>query len=72
MEGQPAASARFVDDYLLYLLARASHVVSAEFHATLRRAGVAVPVWRVLATLSGSPGETVTGRPRPACCSSPP
>jgi DNA-binding MarR family transcriptional regulator len=52
---------RFVDDYLLYLMARASHVVSAEFHGVLRRAGVQVPVWRVLATLSGSPGETVSG-----------
>lgn len=55
------SSTRFIDDYLLYLLARASHVVSAEFHGVLRRAGVAVPVWRVLATLSGSPGETVSG-----------
>ena len=52
---------RFVDDYLLSLLARASHAVSVEFHATLRRAGVSVPVWRVLASLSGSDGETVTG-----------
>lgn len=58
----PASTeARFVDDYLLYLMARASHAVSAEFHATLRRAGVPVPVWRVLASLSGSAGETVTG-----------
>jgi len=54
-------STRFIDDYLLYLLARASHVVSSEFHSILRRAGVAVPVWRVLATLAGSPGETVSG-----------
>jgi DNA-binding MarR family transcriptional regulator len=52
---------RFVDDYLLYLMARASHVISSEFHSTLRKAGVSVPVWRVLAALSGSPGETVTG-----------
>lgn len=52
---------RFVDDYLLSLLAHASHAVSAEFHARLRNRGVTVPVWRVLATLSGSPGETVTG-----------
>ncbi len=52
---------RFVDDYLLYLMARASHAISSEFHATLRKAGASVPVWRVLATLSGSPGETVTG-----------
>jgi DNA-binding MarR family transcriptional regulator len=56
-----STSTRFIDDYLLYLLARASHVVSAEFHSVLRRAGVGVPVWRVLATLSGSPGETVSG-----------
>ena len=52
---------RFVDDYLLYLLARGSHAMSSEFHVALRKAGVSVPVWRVLATLSGSPGETVTG-----------
>jgi DNA-binding MarR family transcriptional regulator len=50
---------RFVDDYLLSLLARASHVVSAEFHERLRGRGVSVPVWRVLSTLSGGP-ETVT------------
>nr|WP_314075567.1 MarR family transcriptional regulator [uncultured Roseococcus sp.] len=56
-----AADERFVDDYLLYLMARASHAVSTEFHSVLRKAGVSVPVWRVLATLSGSPGETVTG-----------
>jgi MarR family transcriptional regulator, organic hydroperoxide resistance regulator len=59
MDGHVAS--RFVDDYLLYLLARASHTLSTEFHSTLRRAGVSVPVWRVLATLSGSPPETVTG-----------
>ncbi len=52
---------RFVDDYLLYLLARASFVISAEFHEQLRRRGVAVPVWRVLASLVGGEGETVTG-----------
>ena len=51
----------FVEDYLLYLLARVSHVLSSEFHQQLRRRSVAVPVWRVLASLSGSGGETVTG-----------
>jgi DNA-binding MarR family transcriptional regulator len=51
----------FVEGYLLYLLARVSHVLSGEFHQQLRRRGVAVPVWRVLASLSGSKGETVTG-----------
>ncbi|WP_135468515.1 MarR family winged helix-turn-helix transcriptional regulator [Crenalkalicoccus roseus] len=55
-------AARFVDDYLLYLLARASHVISSEFHEQVRRRGISVPVWRVLASLVGSPqGETVTG-----------
>jgi DNA-binding MarR family transcriptional regulator len=51
---------RFVDDYLLSLLARASHAVSAEFHERLRAHGVSVPEWRVLATLHGGQGETVT------------
>ncbi len=51
----------FVEDYLLYLLARTSHVLSGEFHQQLRRRSVGVPVWRVLASLSGSRGETVTG-----------
>ncbi len=51
----------FVEGYLLYLLARVSHVLSGEFDQQLRRRGVAVPVWRVLASLSGSGGETVTG-----------
>ena len=54
-------AARFVDDYLLYLMARASHLISSEFHEQLRRRGVSVPVWRVLACLVGSGGETVTG-----------
>lgn len=61
---QPAMSQkpeRFIDDYLLYLLARASHLISAEFHEQLRRRGISVPVWRVLASLVGSAGETVTG-----------
>ena len=54
-----SAAPRFVDDYLLSLLARASFVVSSEFHGRLRARGVSVPVWRVLAMLSGGP-ETVT------------
>lgn len=53
------AAPRFVDDYLLSLLARASYVVSSEFHERLRARSVSVPVWRVLATLSGG-AETVT------------
>jgi MarR family transcriptional regulator, organic hydroperoxide resistance regulator len=58
----PPGPDRFIDDYLLYLLARASHLVSSEFHQELRRRGVSVPIWRVLASLIGSErGETVTG-----------
>ena len=50
-------AASFIQGYLLYLLARASHELSAEFHARLRRLGVSVGEWRVLATLSGPRGE---------------
>jgi DNA-binding MarR family transcriptional regulator len=52
---------RFIDDYLVYLLARAAHQVSSEFHEQLRRRGISVAVWRVLSSLMGSEGETVTG-----------
>lgn len=59
---QTGTQIRFIDDYLLYLLARTSHLISSEFHGELRRRGISVPVWRVLACLVGAPtGETVTG-----------
>ncbi|MFC2999245.1 MarR family winged helix-turn-helix transcriptional regulator [Falsiroseomonas tokyonensis] len=58
---------RFVQDYLLALLARASHAASAGFHAQLKARGVAVPVWRVLATLEGA-GEGVTVGELAATC----
>jgi flavin reductase (DIM6/NTAB) family NADH-FMN oxidoreductase RutF/DNA-binding MarR family transcriptional regulator len=45
----------FVDDYLAYLLARASQLVSSEFHAVVEQSGLSVSQWRVLATLSDSP-----------------
>jgi DNA-binding MarR family transcriptional regulator len=41
-----------VDEYLSYLLARASHLVASEFHQEVRSTGLAVLEWRVLATLS--------------------
>ena len=47
-------SAPFVDDYLAYLLARASHRVSAEFHAEVAAHGLSVLEWRVLASLAGN------------------
>jgi len=48
-------SASFVDDYLLYLLARASHQASRQFHAVVRSKGLRVPEWRALATLADGP-----------------
>jgi DNA-binding MarR family transcriptional regulator len=46
-------AARFIDDYLSYLLARASYQVSREFHAKLKPYGLSVMEWRVLASLEG-------------------
>ena len=48
-----------VDDYLSYLLARASHVVAAEIHREVRAAGLTVLEWRVLATLSDGRARNV-------------
>jgi DNA-binding MarR family transcriptional regulator len=42
----------FTDAYLAYLLARASHLISDEFHAVVRRARLPVLQWRVLAALA--------------------
>jgi len=53
------ARAAFVDDYLSYLLARASHVVYKEFDGQVREAGLAPLEWRVLATLSDGDGLTI-------------
>ena len=50
---------RFIDYYLLYLLARASSEVSAQFHVRLKTHGLQVPEWRVLASLSDGDGMTV-------------
>jgi DNA-binding MarR family transcriptional regulator len=49
-------TARFIDSYLLYLLARASDSVSAQFHARLGDHGLQVREWRVLAALSDGDG----------------
>lgn len=54
-----AGSPRFIDNYLLYLLARASSITSGEFHAYLRELRVPLPVWRVLAVLDGTDALTV-------------
>lgn len=50
----------FVADYLLYLLAAASDAASAQFHAEVRKAGLRVPEWRVLACLNDADGAMIT------------
>ncbi|MEO0389778.1 MAG: MarR family transcriptional regulator [Pseudomonadota bacterium] len=50
----------FVDGYLLYLLAAASERASRQFHAQIRKRGVRVPDWRVLATLVDRDGMILT------------
>ncbi|MCC4117241.1 MarR family winged helix-turn-helix transcriptional regulator [Aromatoleum toluclasticum] len=53
------ASARFVDGYLAYLLAQASSRISREFHREVEASGLSVTEWRVIASLSGSEGESI-------------
>src|SRR3954451_12053081 len=54
----PAGSS-FARSYLAYLLARASFVVSGEFHAQLKDWQLSVPEWRVLACLMDVEGLSV-------------
>ena len=49
----------FTETYLPYLLSRASHAVSASFHAALKDWGLSVPEWRVLACLTDADGLAV-------------
>ena len=49
----------FVDDYLAYLLARASHLISSEFHAVVEASGLSLMEWRVMASLSGKQALSV-------------
>jgi DNA-binding MarR family transcriptional regulator len=55
--------ARFVDDYLSYLLARASYAVYKEFDAEVKAAGLSSLEWRVLATLASADGRAQGGNP---------
>ena len=50
----------FVDGYLLYLLAAASHALSSRFHQQVKAHGVKVQNWRVLACLIDRPGLMLT------------
>ena len=43
---------KFLDDFLAYLLARASHMVSEDYSIILKEAGFDRPRWRILASLS--------------------
>jgi DNA-binding MarR family transcriptional regulator len=53
------SSLPFVDGYLAYLLARASHLISGEFHREVEASGLSVQEWRVLATLADRPDCTI-------------
>ena len=53
------APGRFVDGYLAALLAQASQLISSEFHEVVRRHGLSVSEWRVLASLAGSDGISI-------------
>lgn len=48
------------EGFLPDLLARASHTLTQGFAEELRERGTSLPVWRVLAALHASPGQTVT------------
>lgn len=53
------AAYAFPEDYLPYLVARASFVILRDFHALLKPRRMRVPEWRVLATLSAGGAYTV-------------
>ncbi len=57
----PAADySPFVSDYLLYLLAAASHAASEQFHGQVRECGLKIAEWRVLACLVEQDGQMIT------------
>jgi DNA-binding MarR family transcriptional regulator len=53
-----APAPHFIDEYLAALLTQASHLISHEFHETVRAQGYTVLQWRVLATLAD--GQTMS------------
>lgn len=48
------------DDYLLYQLAMASHVLSSESHAELAKQGISPAAWRILYCLWSRPDMRLT------------
>lgn len=67
-----SGSGRFVDGYLLYLLARASSVASAEFHQQVRAQGMSISVWRILASLKGTGQGLTVGELARSCLANQP
>lgn len=59
MPAEEATPVPFVDHYLAALLAQASSLISTEFHAIVQANGFSVSEWRILATLTGSPGMSI-------------
>ena len=53
--GETETQPDFVEDYLLYLLARASAGARAQFHAVVKAHGISVLEWRVLGQLASGP-----------------
>lgn len=51
---------KFIDNYLLFQLALASHTFSEEFYEQLRAAGVSPAKWRILINLVDCPGMYLT------------
>ena len=56
-----AARARFLDDYLPYLLGHASHELNKDFDRYVKAAGLSPLEWRTLATLADDDGLTTVG-----------
>ncbi len=51
---------KFIDNYLLFQLALASHTFSEEFYQQLRAKGVSPAKWRILINLFDCPGMYLT------------
>jgi len=51
---------KFIDNYLLFQLALASHTFSQEFYQQLRSQGVSPAKWRILINLVDCPGMYLT------------
>lgn len=52
MEPSPPTAPSFVEGYLPALLARASQLISGEFHLVARQHGFSISEWRVMASLA--------------------